>query len=181
MAPAQRARPQTHIKTRHHKDTIMTNYHTNFAFKIAATWHDAERLIEVIRCAADLDNGEQLQLGRDIVDAFREERKRPEDVFMAIVDDRSVGFECLFSEEDQSLIIFDTDGSPNLWALATCLQRLFPKKLPLGFVYSDTCDKSRPDGFGGGYFTIKHEGVGNSTLSQILDHVLTAAAEADDD
>lgn len=109
-----------------------------------------------------------LVLGREIEAAFRSDTQSAEQVFTEILEDTGFGIDCLFDEQTQRLTVFDRCGSPNLWALAQCLQRLYPEKLPLGFVYSETCDKSRVDGFGGGFFTITQDTVHTESLAQIL-------------
>ena len=104
----------------------MANYFTHLAFQIPATSDDAERFNEAIAAASVAGNSG------------------------AADDDELAGVACRFDQDSATLAIFDTDGAPNLWALAKTLQRLFPEKLPLGFAYSCSCDKPRSDGFGGG-------------------------------
>jgi hypothetical protein len=146
----------------------MANYFTNFAFQIPASKADAERFVQLIEAANAIDNEAPQLLGREIEAAFRSEIQSGEQVYVEILDDMSFGIDCLFDETSQRLTIFDSDGSPNLWALAQCLQRLYPEKLPLGFVYSENCDKARVDGFGGGFFKIAPDTIYNETLAQIL-------------
>lgn len=159
----------------------MADYVTYFSVKISATQADAERLINVIAAAAAIDNSEPLLLSSDIEAAFAFANESAETVFTEIVGDMGLGIECLFNETEKSLTIYDSDGAPNLCALAQCLQRLYPDKLPLGFVYAETCDKSRRDGFGGGYFTVAHDSIANQSLAQILDGKLADLREPDDD
>ena len=86
----------------------------------------------------------------------------------------------LFNADEQSLIIFDNDGAPNLLALAQLLQRLYPEKLPLGFVYAETCDKSRAGGFGGGFFAIGRETIVNQSLAEVLEAEIAELGETPD-
>ncbi|MDP3674645.1 MAG: hypothetical protein Q8R44_06070 [Novosphingobium sp.] len=122
----------------------MANYYTHLAFEIPATSDDAERFNEAIAAATVAGNS-----GADDNDAME-------------------GIGCRFDQDSGTLAIFDSDGAPNLWALATSLQRLFPEKLPLGFVYSCSCDKPRSDGFGGGLFAVGSENIVQCDLSELL-------------
>ena len=128
----------------------MANYYTHLAFQIPATCDHAERFSKAIEEAA-VGTGD------------------------AAAEDGSLeGIACRFDRDSGTLAIFDSDGAPNLWALATSLQRLFPKKLPLGFVYSCSCDKPRSDGFGGGLFavgckTIVHRDLGDLLAEEIAE------------
>lgn len=146
----------------------MANYTTHFAFQIAASRADAERFIQLIEAGIALENDTPHLLGRDIEAAFRSETHGAERVFAEILGGTSFGIDCRFDAEQQKLTIFDSHGAPNLWALAQCLQRLYPDTLPMGFVYAETCDKNRVDGFGGGFFTIASDTVHNQSLAQIL-------------
>ena len=122
----------------------MANYYTHLAFEIPATSADAERFSKEIEEAA-----------AGAGDAGDE-------------DERLEGFACRFDQESGTLAIFDSDGAPNLWALAKTFQRLFPEKLPLGFVYSCSCDKPRSDGFGGGLFAVGSEDIMQRDLGELL-------------
>jgi hypothetical protein len=156
----------------------MANYFTHFAFQTAATKADAERFIQLIEASDATDNETPHLLGPEIEAAFRSDTHKVEQVFTAILDDMSFGIDCRFDAEEKTLTIFDSHGAPNLWALAQRLQRLYPEKLPLGFVYTDTCDKARVDGFGGGFFTIGRDMIQNQSLAQILEAELAALGEA---
>lgn len=136
----------------------MANYFTHLAFEIPATAEDATRFSREIEGAA-VGTG----------DAGDE-------------DERLEGIGCRFDQDSGTLAIFDSDGAPNLWAMAETLQRLFPQKLPLGFVYSCSCDKPRTNGFGGGLFavgsgSIMHRDIGELLAEEIAD--LTENADAD--
>jgi hypothetical protein len=146
----------------------MANYTTSIAFTISATRADAERFIKIIEAATALAQGEQLMLHRDITAAFLSNDKSPEDVLTDILDDGGFGLDCRFDEPLQTLTLYDTDGAPNLWALAHILQRLYVDMLPLGFIYTNSCDKARPDGVGGGLFAITSDAVVHRDLGQIL-------------
>ena len=122
----------------------MANYYTHLAFQIPATSSDAERFNKAIEEAA-------VGMG----DAGAE-------------DESLEGIACRFDRDSGTLAIFDSDGAPNLWALAKTLQRLFPEKLPLGFVYSCSCDKPRSDGFGGGLFAVGCETIVQRDLGELL-------------
>ena len=122
----------------------MANYYTHLAFEIPATSADAERFSKAI---------EEAVVGMG--DAGDE-------------DERLEGIACRFDQDRRTLAIFDTDGAPNLWALAETLQRLFPEKLPLGFAYSCSCDKPRSDGFGGGLFAVGCEAIVQRDLGELL-------------
>jgi hypothetical protein len=147
----------------------MANYYTHLAFEIKATHVDAERFVQLIISANAIDDGEAILLGPELEPAFRSKGKTAEQTFAEIVADFGFGVECLFDAESGTLAIFDRDGTPNVWALAQCLQRLYPAKLPLGFVYAETCDKSRAGGFGGGYFAIGHDTIVNQSLAEVLE------------
>ena len=120
----------------------MANYYTHFAFDLAADAGEAERFSRAIEEAG-------------IADA-------------ATDDDQLDGIRCRFDTETGTLAIFDSDGAPNLWALAKALQRLLPARLPIGFVYSCSCDKPQPDGFGGGLFAIGAESIVHRDLGELL-------------
>ena len=122
----------------------MANYYTHLAFEIPATGDDAERFYEAIAAATVAGNS-----GADD-------------------DDELAGIACRFDQDSGTLAIFDRDGTPNLWALAKTLQRLFPEKLPLGFVYSCSCDKPRTDGFGGGLFAVGSKNIVQRDLGELL-------------
>ena len=158
----------------------MANYFTSLAFKIAANHADAERFVQAIEAATALENCEKPMLAPEIEQAFRSDTQTAEEVFAGIIGDMGLGIDCLFNADDQSLIIFDNDGSPNLWALAQLLQRLYPPKLPLGFVYAETCDKSRAGGFGGGFFAISHDTIVNQSLAEVLEAEIAELGEAPD-
>ena len=122
----------------------MANYYTHLAFQIPATCADAERFSKAIEEATVGTGG-------------------------AGDEDESLeGVACRFDQDSGTLAIFDSDGAPNLWALAKTLQRLFPEKLPLGFVYSSSCDKTRTDGFGGGLFAVGCETIVQRDLGELL-------------
>ena len=134
----------------------MANYYTHLAFQIPATSAEAERFSKAIEEAA---------VGTE--DAGDE-------------DERLEGIACRFDDDSGTLAIFDSDGAPNLWALATTLQRLFPEKLPLGFVYSCSCDKPRSDGFGGGLFAVGCETIVQRDLGKLLAEEITDLTENPD-
>ena len=134
----------------------MANYYTHLAFQIPATSADAERFSKAIEEAA-VGTGE---VGDE--------------------DERLEGIVCQFDQDSGTLAIFDSDGAPNLWALATALQRLFPEKLPLGFVYSCSCDKPRSDGFGGGLFAVGSESIVQRDLGELLAEEIADLAENPD-
>ena len=128
----------------------MANYYTHLAFEIPATNAEAERFSKAIEEAA-VGTG----------DAGDE-------------DERLEGIACRFDQDSGTLAIFASEGAPNLLALAKTIQRLFPEKLPLGFVYSCSCDKPRSDGFGGGLFavgckTIVHRDLGDLLAEEIAE------------
>lgn len=122
----------------------MANYYNHLAFDLAADAGDAERFNRAIAEAgiADAATGDD--------------------------DEQLDGIGCRFDIETGTLAIFDSDGAPNLWALAKALQRLFPARLPIGFVYSCSCDKPRADGFGGGLFAIGAETIVHRDLGELL-------------
>ena len=122
----------------------MANYYTHLAFEIPATSSDAERFSKAIEEAA---------VGAG--DAGDE-------------DEGLDGVACRFDRDSGTLAIFDSDGAPNLWALAKTFQRLFPEKLPLGFVYSCSSDKPRSDGYGGGLFAVGCETIVQRDLGELL-------------
>ena len=134
----------------------MANYYTHLAFEFPATRADAERFSEAIEDAA-VGTG----------DAGDE-------------DEGLEGIACRFDQDTGTLAIFDSDGAPNLWALATTLQRLFPEKLPLGFVYSCSCDKPRSDGFGGGLFAVGSENIVQRDLVELLAEEISDLSETTD-
>ena len=128
----------------------MANYYTHLAFAIPATAEDAARFSQAIEQAALIGS----YSGTDN-------------------DDELDGIACRFDSDRGTLAIFDSDGSPTLGALATTLQDLFPDKLPLGFVYSCSCDKARPGGFGGGLIAIGADSIVERGLSELLAGELT--------
>ena len=134
----------------------MANYYTHLAFEIPATSADAERFSKVI---------EETAVGTE--DAGDE-------------DERLEGIACRLDQDSGTLAIFDSDGAPNLWALATTLQRLFPEKLPLGFVYSCSCDKPRSDGFGGGLFAVGSDNIVQRDLGELLAEEIADLSENPD-
>lgn len=135
----------------------MANYYTHLAFNIPATAEDAERFAQAIEQAA-------------LIDAYSD----------ADIDEVLGGIACRFDSGSGTLAIFDSDGGPTLWALAKTLQDLFPEKLPLGFVYSCTCDKARAGGFGGGLFVVGVDTIVERGLSELLAGELTAMEESCD-
>ena len=134
----------------------MANYYTHLAFDIPATSADAERFSKAIEEAA-VGTGDT-----------------------ADEDERLQGIACRFDQDGGTLAIFDRDGAPNLWALAKTLQRLFPEKLPLGFVYSCSCDKPRSDGLGGGLFAVASNSIVHRDLGELLAEEITEWAEMSD-
>ena len=134
----------------------MANYYTHLAFEITADAEDAERFVGSIEAASVA----AATAGDD--------------------DDQLDGIACRFDSETGRLAIYDSDGTPNLWALAKALQRLLPARLPLGFVYSCSCDKARSDGFGGGLFAIGTETIVHSDLGELLAEEIAELGEVCD-
>ena len=134
----------------------MANYYTHLAFQIPVTSAEAERFSKAI---------EEATVGTG--DADDE-------------DESLEGIACRFDQDSGTLAIFDSDGAPNLWALATTLQRLFPEKLPLGFVYSCSCDKPRSDGFGGGLFAVGSDNIVQHDLCELLAEEISDLTENPD-
>ena len=134
----------------------MANYFTHLAFEIPATAEAAAGFSQDIEEAA-------LVAGYGSGD-----------------NDAMEGIACRFDKESETLAIFDTDGAPNLWALAKTLQRLFPEKLPLGFAYSCSCDKPRSDGFGGGLFAVGSENIVQRDLGELLAEEISDLSETTD-
>ena len=130
----------------------MANYYTHCTFDLVADAHDAERFSRAIEQAG-------------IADAAIDD------------DDQLDGIECRFDTATRRLAIFDSDGAPNLWALAKALQRLLPARLPIGFFYSCSCDKLRADGFGGGLFAIGVESIVQRDLGELLAEQITEPGE----
>lgn len=122
----------------------MANYYTHLAFELPADAGEAERFNRALEEAGVAG----ACIGED--------------------DDQLDGIACRFDSETGRLAICDSDGAPNLWALAKALQRLLPARLPVGFVYSCSCDKARPDGFGGGLFAIGAELIVHRDLAELL-------------
>ncbi len=147
----------------------MADYFTHLAFAIPATRSDAERFIMVIEAAAGHEQGEQIVLPPEIDAAFATPTTTGSSIIAQIFgDDTSFDVDCLFDDAAQTLTIYDHGGSPAIWSLAECLQRVFPEKLPLGFVYANTCTKHRPGGFGGGLFAIGRDAISHKTIEQCL-------------
>ena len=134
----------------------MANYFTHLAFEIPATAEAAARFSQEIEEAA-------LVAGYGSGD-----------------NDAMEGIACRFDQDSETLAIYDTDGAPNLWALAKTLQRLFPEKLPLGFAYSCSCDKPRSDGFGGGLFAVGSENIVQRDLGELLAEEISDLSETTD-
>ena len=131
----------------------MANYYTHFAFDLAADAGEAERFNQAIEEAGDAG----ATTGDD--------------------DDQLDGIACRFDKDSGTLAIFDSDGAPNLWALAKALQRILPARLPSGFVYSCSCDKPRSDGFGGGFFAIGAETIVHRELGELLAEAIAELEE----
>ena len=134
----------------------MANYFTHLVFEIPATSDDAARFNDAIATASVASNS-----GADD-------------------DDELAGVACRFDQDSGTLAIIDSDGAPNLWALAKTLQRLFPEKLPLGFAYSCSCDKPRSDGFGGGLFAVGSENIVQRDLGELLAEEISDLSETTD-
>ncbi len=158
----------------------MANYYTSLAFKIAANRKDADQFIALIAAVATTQDGTIEALTPDLETAFASDLMSPA-ALLSDLTGGDFGINCHFDETSQSLTIFDSDGAPNLWALAQSLQRLYPAKLPLGFAYAETCDKQRAGGFGGGIFVIASDSIFNETLAQRLEEELTELSEPSDD
>lgn len=153
----------------------MADYFTHLAFAIPATRADAERFIMVIEAASAHEQGAQITLPPEIDDAFATPTANGSSTIVAMFgDDTNFGINSQYDARAQTLTIYDHSGSPALWLLADCLQRLFPAKLPLGFTYANSCSKHRPGEFGGGYFAIGAEDIVHHTLEQALADELTS-------
>lgn len=131
----------------------MANYYTHLAFDLAVDAREAERFSRAIE--------ESSVAGATTGDG----------------DDQLDGIGCGFDEDSGTLAIFDSDGAPHLWALAKALQRLLPARLPIGFVYSCSCDKPRPDGFGGGLFVVGAETIVHRDLGELLAEAIAELGE----
>jgi hypothetical protein len=141
---------------------------THLAFNIVATRDDAERFIKVIEAAAAIELSHQPRLAPEIEPAFRASAQSADATFAEILGGIGLGIDCSFDENHGLLGFYDIDGRPNLCAFAQCLQRLYPEKLPIGFVYSTQCDTHRPSGFGGGLFAVVADAIVHRTLDQLL-------------
>jgi hypothetical protein len=150
----------------------MANYTTHFAFRIKATRADAERFIQVIEAMVAIAEDREHLLAPEVAPAFGTDTQTQEQVLARLDEDFGFGIDCLFSESGSSLIIVDRDGCPNLSALAEYLKRLCPGKLPMGFVYCETCNKSRTDGFGGGFFVIGPDTIFHQSIAQVMEEEL---------
>jgi len=150
----------------------MANFFTRLSFKIAATREEAEIFISIIEQAAELDNEEDIRLPPDLHAAFSRNSQSAEEHFKETMGGLNFGIDCIFNETGGNLTIYDSHGAPNLIALSQCLQKLYPQKLPIGFVYADTCDKARADGFGGGYYLVEGENITHKSLHQLLENEL---------
>jgi hypothetical protein len=131
----------------------MANYCTHLAFEVTADAGEAERFNRVLEEAGVAGAG----IGED--------------------DDQLDGVACRLDSETGRLAICDSDGAPNLWALAKALQRLLPARMPFGFVYSCSCDKARCDGFGGGLFAIGAETIVHRDLGELLAEEIAGLGE----
>ena len=158
----------------------MANYFTHLAFDIPASAEDAERFVQFLEAATAIENDQQPFLGPEIEALFRSSDQNAEQACIDIVGDLSFGLACRFDMESETIAIFDTDGAPNLWALAKTLQRLFPEKLPLGFAYSCSCDKPRSDGFGGGLFAVGSDTIVQRDLGELLAKKIADLSETAD-
>ena len=156
----------------------MANTRIHLAFNIAATRDDAERFIKIIEAAVAIDLGHAPLLAPEIEPAFRTSAQSADATFAEILGGIGLGIDCKFDENHGILGFYDSDGRPNLCAFAQCLQRLYPDKLPIGFVYSTQCDTHRPSGFGGGLCTIAADAIVHRTLDQLLAAELTSLPEA---
>jgi hypothetical protein len=156
----------------------MANTRAHLAFDIAATRDDAERFIKVIEAAVAIDLGHTPLLAPEIEPAFRTSAQSADATFAEILGEISLGIDCKFDERHGLLGFYDIDGRPNLCAFGQCLQRLYPDKLPMGFVYSSQSDTHRPSGFGGGLFAIGSKAIVHRTLAQLLVAELTLLREA---
>ena len=153
----------------------MADYFTKFAFAISAARADAERVRMLVEATTTLEESGAATLTPEIEPAFATPTASGATITAGIFEDNPYfGIDCQFDEPSQTLAIFDRDGSPALWPLAQCLQRLLPAKLPFRFVYAQTCSKHRTDGFGGGLFAIGHDCIVQKSLDEAL------AEEVDD-
>ena len=160
----------------------MADYATSLAFAIPATRTDALRFVMLIEATTTIEESGAATLPPDIEDAFADMPSSGAQIIAAIFkDETGFGIDCLFDEEAQTLTIYDNNGSPALWPLAQCIQRLFPAKLPIGFVYANTCSKHRPNGFGGGLFAIGTDCIVHKTLDQALADALEDLKGTSDD
>lgn len=151
---------------------------THLAFNILATRDDAERFIKVIETAVAIQLDHAPLLAPEIEPAFRAGSHSAETTFAKILGDVGLGIDCRFDENYGLLGFYDIDGRPNLCAFAQCLQRLYPDKLPLGFVYSTQMDTHRPSGFGGGLFAVGANAIVHRTLDRLLAAELGLLPEA---
>ena len=147
----------------------MADYFTKFAFAIPATRADADQFRMLVEEISTLEESGAAMLSPELEPAFATPTASGASTIAEIFEDNPYfGIDCQFDETSQTLTIFDRDGSPALWPLALCLQRLFPGKLPLGFVYAHTCSKHRTGGFGGGLFAIGPDCIVQKSLDEAL-------------
>jgi hypothetical protein len=147
----------------------MANDYTHFAFVLDASAADNALLDQHIRAINDIEDHDETEpLPAELDILFRTDLKSGRAAIADILDDMSFGFQTDFVKQSDDLTFYADDGSPNLRALAQFLHKLFPSKLPMGFVYSETGDKARPDGFGGGLFVICSDTVVQRSLPEIL-------------
>jgi hypothetical protein len=127
----------------------MANYYTHFSFQFPTTPEEYDNFLEVI--SIDFEDPEPPTLPRFLSDRFADVNQLKQVLFDDAYPDFGISYE---QPTTETLGIYDYGGCPDLEAIAKLVQLCCPSNLPLGFEWSNTCDKQRPDGFGGGWIAI---------------------------
>lgn len=149
----------------------MANYETRFALAISTPtkeeklWWD--HVVELISTVSDYENADDMKsrvTGEDL------------EIYNALTDENgnfSWGID-LSAVLGPATWFDDSDGEPNLDALAKLLQLFLKKFQPknmISFLWAATCSKPRLDGFGGGVCAVTAEDIVWCTTSQVEEYL----------
>lgn len=133
----------------------MANYYTNIAFDLRVTPAEADRLRLIF--GADFESEDWFSpeleklFGTDREGAIKRLEFRDHDYPYFSVD---VDVEPQPADDGKVRVMVTAYEGPDLEALANALQLVLDETLPVGFEWSNHCDRHRPGAFGGGWCAV---------------------------
>ena len=132
----------------------MANYYTQLSVEVALPSEKAAQ--DAVALFADIDKHLEGQFDADT----DEEAPWPEE--LAVFKQYEYSSDLIVEVEGSGIWVHDENGGPNVNLLADYLKLVLQKLDPqgsVGFEWAVTCDKHRPDGFGGGAIFVTAQSI----------------------